>query len=250
MPQPAMSSSVPPSVVTQSAMSSVPGLSCSAAPSSASGCSEPVDVSPWTTASSVAPGLSLERLEQARVGDVRAPVLHDLDDLAAGAARELDDAAAEVARRADDDRVARLGEADEAGLHAGRAGRLQRQHEALGVAVDEPQHAHDLVQDRGDLGIEMAEHRLLHRGQRGRRDVGRPGTAEQPIAGGQWGGRGVRHSGSPCQRRFVLSTGLGFDAGDRDRCRARQCLSVAGLACFGSIQWVLSIGSMRGTSWR
>ena len=46
----------------------------------------------------------------------------------------------------------------------------------------------DLEQDVGEVGVHVAQQRLLHGGQRGRRDVARAGAAEEAL--GRVGRRG------------------------------------------------------------
>ena len=68
-------------------------------------------------------------------------------------------------------------------------GRLQRQRDAVLDAVDGAQHLDQLEQELVERRIEVAEHRLTHRGQHGRLYVGGARAAEEPV----W--RGKRRRG-------------------------------------------------------
>ena len=81
----------------------------------------------------------------------------------------------------DDHLVAELEQVHDPGLHAGRAGAVEREHEPVGHAVDAPQHVHDLEQDLVEVGVQVAEHRPPHGVEYGGVYVRRPGAAEEPL---------------------------------------------------------------------
>ena len=126
-------------------------------------------------------GVRVERLEQAVIGDVLAPVGIDLDDVGALTLGDLDDPPAEEAVDGDDRRVARLEQMVEPALHSRGAGRLQRQHQAAARAVGGAQQRDQLGLDLEQIGIHVAEQRSLHRGQRGGGGIARSGAAEQAL---------------------------------------------------------------------
>ena len=97
------------------------------------------------------------------------------------AASDLGDPAAEEPALGDDHRVARLHEVRDAGLHAGRAGAVERQHQAVGHPVHAPQQVHDVEEDLVHLRVEVAEHRPCHRVEHRGVYVRRAGAAEQPF---------------------------------------------------------------------
>jgi hypothetical protein len=144
-------------------------------------------------------GVELDGVEQALVRDVPPPLLCDLDHARALARGDLGDAGAEVARHAHDHGVARLDQVHDAGLHAGGPRALQGQHHAVRRAVDLAQHRHDLVEDRVEGRIEVPEHRLAHRRERGRLDVRGARAAEQALGRGKRGDR-FGHGGSVPRR--------------------------------------------------
>ena len=84
--------------------------------------------------------------------------------------------------------VARLEQVRDSGLHPGRARAVEREHQPVGHAVDAPQHRDDVEQDLVEVGVEVAEHRLLHRvehrGVNVRRARVRTGAARAAGAGG------------------------------------------------------------------
>jgi hypothetical protein len=130
----------------------------------------------------------VEGSDQALVGHVLAPIRPHLLDLRSAAPRDLGDSLAEVPAHPDDHRVARLEQVREAGLHPGRPGGLNRHDQPRIRPVDPAKKRAQVEQDVVQLGVEMPEHWLSHRLERGGVEVGRAGTAEQPLGGGDRGG--------------------------------------------------------------
>ena len=126
-------------------------------------------------------GVVVEGGKQAIVRDVLAPVRADLDHLGAATPGHLGDPGAEVAADCDDHRLPRLDQVREAGLHPRGPGRLQRQDDPALGAVDRAKHVDEVEQDLVQLRVEVPEHRLSHRLERGGVEVARPGAAEQPL---------------------------------------------------------------------
>src|ERR671935_1035768 len=109
----------------------------------------------------------LEHFEQPFVGHTLAPGGRHFHHVRAVAPRNLGDALAEVTGAPHDHGVARLDQVRDARLHAGRAGGLDGEHDAVVSAVYLAQVRDYLEQDLVEVGIEVAEHRGLHRLEHG-----------------------------------------------------------------------------------
>jgi hypothetical protein len=113
------------------------------------------------------------------VGVDRLPPLvvhpHDLGPAPRG---DVDHALPEQPVDRDDDHVAGAHGVDERGLHAGRAGRRQRERAPVRRPEDLPQPVGGLVQDLQELGVEVPEQRLPE-GDRGLRVGVRRAGSEQ-----------------------------------------------------------------------
>ena len=123
---------------------------------------------------------SLQRgLYRLRLDDASPLGLHR-HDLGAAAFGDLDQQQAEAPALTDDDALARLHQRDDRGFQA-RAPRARHRERPLVPRLErEAAEGHDLVHDRGELGIELAEERGGHRAQHAR--VGRAGAGPEQDA--------------------------------------------------------------------
>jgi hypothetical protein len=128
-------------------------------------------------------GVAVERVEQRGVRDRLAPRRGHADDRRAVPLGDVRQPPAEEAGLGHDRRVAGLEQVGEPGLHRGRPGGGEREDVAVRHAPDGAQQRHDLVEDRVERGIEVAEHRAAHGRNDGGLGVRRPGAAEQPVRG-------------------------------------------------------------------
>jgi hypothetical protein len=111
------------------------------------------------------------------------PFVVDPHDLGPAPRGDVDHALPEQPVDRDDDHVACAHGVDERGLHAGRAGRRQRQRAPVRRPEDLPQPVGGLVQDLQELRVEVPEQRLPE-GDRGLR-VGVGGSGSEQGAGTQ-----------------------------------------------------------------
>ena len=125
--------------------------------------------------------MAIESLQQELVGHRLAPVRCHLDHIGSAAARDLGDAHAEEAGLGHHCGVAGLEEVGEAGLHAGGARAVERQHQAVGHAPSLAQQVHYLEQDQVQLGVEMPQQRPLHGLEHRGLYVGGTGATEEPL---------------------------------------------------------------------
>ena len=157
-------------------------------------------------------GMALELVQEALVRDDLAVVGLHLDDVRAGALGHLRDAVPEEAGVRDDRGVARLEQVLQAALHAGGARGLVREHQPALRLVDLALEVDDLVEDVVQVGIQVAQHRLLHRGEHARLHVAGAGPGKQALRGIERGEVGWRRH--PTQRTRYLpreSTESGAD---------------------------------------
>ena len=148
------------------------------------------------------PALVVERIHQRVVRDALAPVGAHGHDARPMPPRDLSDPVPEVAALRHDHRVARLDEVHDAGLHAGRAGAVEWQHEAVRHPVHAPQQLHDVEEDLVHLRVEVPEHRPGHRFEHRRVHVRGTGAAQQPLGRAKLG----RASSIPPECRSVTVT--------------------------------------------
>ena len=127
------------------------------------------------------PRLVVERFHQRVVRYALTPVGAHGDDACPMPPCDFSDPSAEEAALGDDHRVAGLDEVHDAGLHAGRARAVEREHQDVRHPVHAQQQADDVEEDLVHLRVEMAEHRPCHRLEYGGIHVRRPGPAEQPL---------------------------------------------------------------------
>jgi hypothetical protein len=124
---------------------------------------------------------------------------------------DLRDTPAEEAALGHDHGVARLHEVHDAGLHAGRARAVERQHQPVGHPVHAPQQRHDVEENLVHPRVEMAEHRARHRVEHGGVHVCRSGAAEQPLwrsklGEGVFHPQSVAHDHRDCKLRVLRNT--------------------------------------------
>ena len=193
MPQASSASGRPPSEVTQSSTTSAPAARAARAIAS-TGCATPVEVSACTNATTRgrARAMASAMASSARIvpGSASTRVT-----LGSGAPGHLAHPLAEDARHPDHDRIARLEQVDQAGLHARAAGGRERQRHPVPGSEQPPQAGLHAVEHAQEGRIEMAEHRLRERSPHARMDVRGAGSEQQPARGGG-GGHAGHGSGS------------------------------------------------------
>ena len=123
--------------------------------------------------------------------DGGAPFTPHPRDLGAVSLGDLAAQQAEAAALGDDDAIAGLGEGRDGGLQP-RAARARNRKRAgiLGLEY-EARERHDLLHDRGEVRVELAEQRCGHRPQHARIRHARAGTEENPRSQEQLGYLGV-----------------------------------------------------------
>ena len=168
-----------------------------------------------------------ERLEQPLHGHVPAPFRLDRDDLGPVSARHLPQPPAEEARDAHDHLVTRLYEVSHARLHPGVARPGEREDEGALGAPNPPEKLDDLVHHDAEVGVEMAEDRLLHRGEHAGRDVRRARPAKKAVGRAKLLGQrrasfSRRCAGTPLSEASMSSTGWSEGSGRPARRRADE----------------------------
>ena len=160
MPFSSTSTGMPPSDVTQSAMTSA-STSCAASQIGFAWLNMPVDVSACTNATTCGPLAADELARLLRVEGL-APGLREADDFRALAARHLADAVAEEAVGEEREFAAGLGEVGDGGFHAGAAGAGERHVELVLRRERISEQRADFIRDLEEERVEMADHRLRH----------------------------------------------------------------------------------------
>ena len=133
--------------------------------------------------------VAIERREDQAVRDGTTMLGLQLDYVDAVAPGELGYPGAEEAGVGDNDRLPRRDQIDDSGLHRGGPGARQGEHErVLGRPPRVTQQLDRVEQQLVQIGVEVAEHRPLHRGDHARVGVGGAGAGEQPRRRIEWGG--------------------------------------------------------------
>ena len=155
--------------------------------------------------------LVIERLHKCVVRNALTPVSGHSDHPRPMPPRDLSDPAAEEAALGDDHRVARLEQVGDTRLHAGRAGAVEREHEAVRHPVHAPEQLDDVEQDLVHLRVEVAEHRPRHGFKHRWVHVRGTRAAEQPLGRAKLGESVVHpvrvpYPGHECKLRVLRNT--------------------------------------------
>ena len=170
---------MPPSEVTQSAITSAP-TSCAAAQMALPGWYTPVEVSACTYATT-ARFFPQDKLARLRVLEHRAPGLFKPHHFGALPAGHLGDTLAEEAVHEDGELPTRLGEVADSGLHAGGTRAGKRHVELVLRGKNQAQEPADLARNLEKEGIQVAYHGLAESLVDARSHHARAGAQQQPL---------------------------------------------------------------------